>query len=374
MRKKIGELLIESGAVTEAQVRQALGQQQAAGNGQRLGAVLVHLGHASSTAVSRALARQMDLPFMELPEIPPEVRESISLDIQERHRLVPFRLEKEGRGERLYVAVEDPSALSKVDEPRAQLNKPIQVVMAAPDDIARAINQARGDDDLEIVETISLDDDVEVEIQPATASEAGAGRRDPAPVKPPPPPVAAVLLEWDLPPPLEGAQDLAPPPPRAVPVHPVVPPAPPGDLDDEDRGDVTLITPLSSLKSKPGAAPVRPPPPPPMQESEEVPAEFVSEPGPEPGSTGAGKPRVPVVVFGGAAQGLPQPPPSPEPPEITEADLKVLEDIERLSLGQEALQDSEKVKPARMVASLIRLLMRKRVIREEEFLEELSRK
>jgi hypothetical protein len=42
--------------------------------------------------------------------------------------------------------------------------------------------------------------------------------------------------------------------------------------------------------------------------------------------------------------------------------------------GAEAELHTEKVKPARMVASLIRLLIRKRIIREEEFLEELSRK
>jgi hypothetical protein len=87
-----------------------------------------------------------------------------------------------------------------------------------------------------------------------------------------------------------------------------------------------------------------------------------------------GKPRVPVVVFGGAAQGLPPPPPGPKPPDISEEDLAVLENIERMADGAESTLDTEKVKPARMVASLIRLLIRKRVIREEEFLEELSRK
>ncbi|HSP81099.1 MAG TPA: hypothetical protein VLQ93_21430 [Myxococcaceae bacterium] len=365
MRKKIGELLIESGVVTEEQVRKALGQQRAFGHGQRLGSVLVHLGHASRAAVSRALARQCNLPFLELPEIPPEVSKIVSLDFQAEHRVVSFRLEKEGRSERLSVAVEDPTDLSVVDALRFQLNKPIRVFVAAPDDIDRALELARGDGELDVVEAISLDEDdgLELEIDHGSAGLA----------TPPPPPVDAVLLDWELPPALEDDSDVTPPTPRSTLKPSVPPPAPPPDLDDEDGGDITLITPLSALTPKPTAAPVRPPPPP-VQESEELLEELLGEPEPEPAAAASGKPRVPVVVFGGAAQGLPQPPPPPEPPAISEDDLTVLADIERLAAGGEAVLDTEKVKPARMVASLIRHLLRKRIIREEEFLEELSRK
>ena len=93
----------------------------------------------------------------------------------------------------------------------------------------------------------------------------------------------------------------------------------------------------------------------------------------------AAEPRaspVPVVRFGGAAKDVARPPALPvhELPDFTEADVAVLEDLERLAQGGEANGDSEKVKPARMVATLIRLLIRKGVIHELEFLEELARK
>ena len=116
MRKKIGELLTESGAVNPEQVKKALGQQRAFGSGQRLGSVIITLGFASPSAVARALARQYDLPFVELPEISEQLRSIVSFDFQAEQRVVPFRLEREGRSERLHVAVDDPSDLTVVDE------------------------------------------------------------------------------------------------------------------------------------------------------------------------------------------------------------------------------------------------------------------
>jgi len=321
MHKKIGELLIESGAVSQEQVRKALGQQRASGRRRKLGSVIITLGFASPSAVARALARQFDLPFVQLPEIPEQVRSLASLDFQAEHRIVLFRLERDGSVERLHVAVDDPSDLSVVDELSFQLQKPVRVHVAAEDDVDRALDLVRG-----------------LEVEPL-APEA----------RPPSSPAVAVaaLLGWELP--------SVPPP-----------------LDDDDDGDIMLITPRSALKPKPPA-----PPPPPSQESEEILDELLGESEPEapkPPAAPDKKGSVPVVVFGGAAQGLPRPPPRPELPDISEEDLKVLEDIERMADGAEAMLHTEKVKPARMVASLIRLLIRKRVIHEEEFLEELSRK
>ncbi|WP_375772765.1 general secretion pathway protein GspE [Archangium gephyra] len=358
MRKKIGELLIESGALNPEQVRKALGQQRTYGQGQRLGSVIVALGFTEPTAVAQALARQFDLPFVRLPEvIPPKVRELVTLDFQAEHRFVLFGLEREARGERLLVAVDDPSDLTVVGELSFQLNKPIRVHVAAEDDIDRALDLVSGrglllpEDDAQgppVLEPVS-----------ETPSSAAAA--------------VSALLDWDAPP--------SPPPPddddgitlitprSALKPKPPTPPAPP-PFDDEDE-DITLITPKASPRAKASATP-----PPPPQESEDLLDELLGEPESEPPAPSAapGQQGVPVVVFGGAAKGLPQPPPAPRPPDITDEDLAVLEDLERMADGAEATLHTEKVKPARMVASLIRLLIRKRIIREEEFLEELSRK
>ncbi|HEX8823646.1 MAG TPA: hypothetical protein VF794_27235 [Archangium sp.] len=374
MRKKIGELLIESGAVNPEQVRKALGQQRAFGSAQKLGSVIVTLGFASPSAVARALARQFDLPFVELPEIPEQLRSLVSQDFQAEQRIVPFRIEKEGRSERLHVAVDDPSDLSGVDELSFQLNKPIRVHVASEDDLDRALGLVRG----RVVDGIALEDDTgePLELEGSSGMVAGSWHGEESPPEAPPSAVAS-LFDWELP---SGQtvdddddnSDITLITPRsALKPTPPGPPAPP-PLDDDDE-EITLITPRAA---KPKGAAVPPPPPPP--ENEDVLDELLGEAEPEPtipsGTPGGSGKSVPVVVFGGAAKGVSAPPPSPSLSDISEDDLKVLEDIERIADGGEATLHTEKVKPARMVASLIRLLIKKRVIREEEFLEELSRK
>ncbi|OJH40450.1 hypothetical protein [Cystobacter ferrugineus] len=332
MRKKIGELLLESGVINPEQIRKALGKQQRTrARGVRLGSVIVTLGFASLPEVAKALARQANLPFVELPEIPPEVRALVPIEFQIEHRLVPFRLEREGRGERLHVAVDDPSDLRPVEELSFQLNKPIRVHVAAEDDLDRVLELVSG----RVVDGLVDDEDEPLEVE-------HGGRTD------------VSMLDWE-------------PPVSVMPRPPTPPP-----FSDEDE-DITLITPRAVTKARNTALP----PPPPPQASGEVLDELLGEgahaaddaaPLEEP------KKGVPVVVFGGAAKGTPLPPPRPELPDISEEDLKVLEEIERMADGADAELHTEKVKPARMVASLIRLLIRKRLIHEEEFLEELSRK
>jgi len=360
MRKKIGELLLESGAVNPEQIRTALGQQRSRGNSQRLGSVIVTLGFASSTEVARALARQANLPFVQLSEIPASVRALVPIDFQVEHRIVPFQLEREGRSERLHVAVDDPSDLSLVDELSFQLNKPIRVHVASEDDLDHALDLVSG----RVVAGIVLEDDAgaPMELEHGNASVAGGHWHAPASE----PPSDLPLMEWDA----DDIDDSSHRSSTRSALKPK-PPAPPPFSDDDD--EITLITPKHAQKGRAAT----PPPPPPPQESEEVLDELLGEPDDEETPLPVPQPNkkgVPVVVFGGAAKGAPQPTPRPELPDISEEDLKVLEDIERMADGAEAELHTEKVKPARMVASLIRLLIRKRLIREEEFLEELSRK
>ncbi|MCP3168606.1 GspE/PulE/PilB domain-containing protein [Myxococcus qinghaiensis] len=331
MRKKIGELLVEAGVVTEEQVRVALGRRGAPGN-LRLGETLVAQGLCAPLHVARALAVQHGLPFLELPEeIPHAVVSLVSLDFQAEHRVLLFRSEVEGRSERIHVAVEDPGDLTLVDELRFQLRKQVRVFVVASDDLDAALARARGEP-LDIVEAEPL------------YEEDGSG---------PPPVTAGTPLEWEMP--ETPKPPAARPPPAAAPAarRPGTPPPPPAEALRQGPGGDSLD---DLLGVKPASA-RPPPPPPPIFEAEEE-----------------EKPRVPVVLFGGAAKGS-QPALALTPtPDFSDDDLAILDDLERMSRGDEAVLDTEKVKPARMVASLIRLLIRKGLIQEVEFLEELAKK
>ncbi|MHA7631891.1 GspE/PulE/PilB domain-containing protein [Corallococcus sp. M7] len=336
MRKKIGELLVQAGVVTDEQVKQALASGRR-GQGRKLGEVLVSMGLCTGRDIARALAAQHELPFVEIPEyIPHAVSSLVSMDFQTEHRVLLFAAEQDGRSEKIHVAVEDPGNLMLVDELRFQLRKPLKVFVAAPDDMEQALSRGRGEP-LDIVEAepMDMDEDDSPDILPSPPPPPAAARA-PTPPRPPAPPT----LDWDLPPP---------------------PPNDSGADGAEVLEDILGSTPRPKVPKAPRPPPppaaARPPPPPPSAEPEDP-----------------SKPRVPVVLFGGAAQGVKPSVALTPKPDFSEEDLAVLDDIDRISRGEEASLDTEKVKPARMVASLIRLLIRKGLIQEAEFLEELAQK
>ena len=90
MKKKLGEILITSGAVSGTDVNAALADQSA-GEPSRLGDLLVASGKLSSTQLARALAEQYQLPFVELPLLPQAVLDLVPLDLQRQFRFVPLK-------------------------------------------------------------------------------------------------------------------------------------------------------------------------------------------------------------------------------------------------------------------------------------------
>src|SRR5689334_9070361 len=127
MKKKLGELLIAAGATTAEHVNAALAAQRGPAAGKRIGEILVQRGQATPAAVARALAEQHELPFIELPEIPAGVSAIIPVDFQAQHKIVPFKLEVDGRNQRLHLAVADPAVIEVVEDLRFQINKPVKV-------------------------------------------------------------------------------------------------------------------------------------------------------------------------------------------------------------------------------------------------------
>lgn len=431
-RKKLGELLVDSGVVSNDDVRMALGNQKTWGSGQRLGQVLVSMGKATQKQVARALSTQFDVPFVELPQIPSSVSMLVPLDFQTEHGLVPFRLEVDGKLERLHVAVSDPSNLEPVDELRFQLGKPMRLFVAAKDDIDEVLAALRGDSVAEI-DPLEIDEDGSEMILERGSDQvpqgwfASAPGADPfeqpaRPVSTPtaPAPVAASSAplppEWDIfeeAPVSESAS--APKPASAKPAGPVPPTPPPtsmassSDLDDL-LGSVTAAAPPIE-EVQPLTRPALPPPPttkaatvvkfdpPPRSTPSGGTPVLTAVPPVPPGATTSAAPPSNLSAPTPVLSAVPPPPsiasvspasdagatPPPRAPaampvvaqsqiEISEEDLAILENLERMALGDEPTLESAKVKPAQMVASLIRLLMKKGVIGEAEFLEELGRK
>lgn len=130
MRKKLGEILLASGVVTQADLDLAL-NDQTAGEPARVGDLLVALGRLTPTQLARALSTQHAIPFIQLPPIPSDVLRTIPLDFQQQHRLVPFRV----TGDAMSIAMADPSDADAVEELRVSMNKRVTRYVAASDEI-----------------------------------------------------------------------------------------------------------------------------------------------------------------------------------------------------------------------------------------------
>jgi type IV pilus assembly protein PilB len=144
--KQLGSILLESGALTEDQLMDAIDEQQS--RGQTLGRTLVELGIISETQLVRALASQLGMEFVELGEYPVD-RAAIALvpgAVCRRHNAIPVSM-TDGV---LRIAMSNPGNVVAVDDFRTLTRMPVEPVVATYDDVVQAIDRyCRADTELE---------------------------------------------------------------------------------------------------------------------------------------------------------------------------------------------------------------------------------
>src|SRR4029078_11558462 len=88
----LGALLVREGLITNEQLETAMFDQQ--GTGLRLGELLVQWGWVESSAISRALAEQYDLEFVDLDttQIDPKAVELLAPRDARHYNAIPIRL------------------------------------------------------------------------------------------------------------------------------------------------------------------------------------------------------------------------------------------------------------------------------------------
>ena len=109
---RLGDLLMEKGLITSAQLDQALAEQQE--HGGKLGELLVNMGALDAQVLADALAAYFGLVVVNLrrDNVDPAVITMVPEEMARQQLAIPVRLEADG----LYVAVAEPS-----DELRAML-------------------------------------------------------------------------------------------------------------------------------------------------------------------------------------------------------------------------------------------------------------
>ncbi|MBI1912806.1 MAG: Flp pilus assembly complex ATPase component TadA [Deltaproteobacteria bacterium] len=134
--KKIGELLIESGLITESQLKMALRECKEE-QGLKLGAVLIKMGFASEIDIAQTLAFQLNMPFVDIASesVDPEVTTLVNEKLAKKYLLMP--LYKEGRV--LKIAMTDPLNLNAIDDIRFSTELDIEPCVATISDVTTAI-------------------------------------------------------------------------------------------------------------------------------------------------------------------------------------------------------------------------------------------
>jgi len=135
--KKLGEMLVEAGLITVAQLNEALRFQKASGG--RMGSNLVATGMLSEESMMDFLAQQTGVPRMDVRhlDVPPSVLERIPRRLAEQMTILPVAF-KEPKS--MVLAMADPSDLNAVDSARFASGLNIEPVVAAHSALRLAIS------------------------------------------------------------------------------------------------------------------------------------------------------------------------------------------------------------------------------------------
>ncbi len=136
-RKALGEILKESGIVSEEQIVEALQVQKERGG--PLGKILVDIGYVTEDEILLALGEQAGMEVINLDEaeIPPEVIEMVIKSVATVYRICPVSM-KNGV---ITVAMADPLNISTLDDLKFLLNCEIQGAVSNEEAVARAIDK-----------------------------------------------------------------------------------------------------------------------------------------------------------------------------------------------------------------------------------------
>ncbi len=149
----LGALLIRDGAITPEQLEDALAEKRVTPE-KRLGEILVERGYATRTQVTRVLAEQHELEFIELdfPAIEVEAAMLLPENLARRYLALPIHFLEDGS---VMVAVADPTNVMFSDELRLALGVPVRVCVAAADAIESAINRIHAEATVDIEEVVT---------------------------------------------------------------------------------------------------------------------------------------------------------------------------------------------------------------------------
>lgn len=135
-RKRLGDLLIEHGLLTDEQLMKVLSEKP---REEKLGDVLLQQGIITEQQLLEVLEMQLGIPQVQLYHFPFDAKlfNLIPKDVAKRNLIVPLKVE----GDKLYVAMKDPMDFITIDDLRLITGFQIIPAIASREDILKTINK-----------------------------------------------------------------------------------------------------------------------------------------------------------------------------------------------------------------------------------------
>ncbi len=176
---KIGEVLVESGYISQQQVESALAKQKTSG-GKKLGEVILEMGLVSETQLARALEKRLKVPYVDLSttKIDTAAVVKISEQIAKEKTVLAFQI----MGNRLLVATNDPVNFYVFDELKVQTGMEIVPRLSTKTQIEAAINKFYSTQAIDSTMSELESEANPADIQQNLAQAESEGRIDNAPI------------------------------------------------------------------------------------------------------------------------------------------------------------------------------------------------
>ncbi len=389
-KKRLGELLLESGVIDEAMLQSALGHQRRWGG--RLGQALLDLKLVSETVIVEALSRKSGIEVARLRELEPYALEQAT-------RLVPREFAQRNNvfamaadTSTITVAMSDPTNLALTDELQFRTGRRVKVCIGGDREIAEAI-RSHYPQEYQASTAIALDVEATGDGVPlAEPFEGGSTEDMRAMLEPthhasvrPTPRVASAT-------PVTARPAVQPPAPSVASAAPVIHP----QRTAWSAGAPPQLTrsgaPAPSAAPGQAARPIATPALRPIA----TPAPAVSAPAAAAAQAARGA-LFGAIPRGGFAPEAPYEELNPAPVddgepisadllapeeemvegrvpirELSPRDVAILDALDQIARGIEA--PASPVNPAQLAAALLRLLLKKKLVAEADLLDELSRR
>ena len=231
-RLRLGQLLVDARLITPEALADVLAAQQQ--DGRRLGTLLVERGHISEVQLTQILSHQLSVPWVSLLKIEfsRQLLNLVPRQVAERYGVLPIFVRRvRGQGDTLYVATDDPTNEEALRACGTHAGLPVRPMIAPPSDVRSAIRAYYG-----------------VPSSEAAGPAAAPASAPAAPTEPAPAPRAATS------------------PPAVEPPAPPPPPARPAPHSSTLRSAVFDEAIAAAGLPGPGASPAAPDAPPTMRE------------------------------------------------------------------------------------------------------------